>query len=85
MAAMVKKLLKVAEVQPLFVSFDDAARASGLAKKTLQNLLSLGQLPVMIRYAGSKPLIEFKSLQRWLDSLPTEPERRRGRRPSNGT
>jgi hypothetical protein len=78
------KRTRAAEVQPLFVSFDDAAKLTGMSKKTLQNMRSLGQLPVVIRYAGSKPLIGFESLKKWLDSLPTEPERRRGRRPSNG-
>lgn len=83
---MSKKIqAEVPELEPFFLSFEGAAKLSGIAKKTLQNLVSRGELPVTVRYLGSKPLLEYSSLKAWLSSLPQQPIRKRGRKRLTGT
>jgi hypothetical protein len=74
------KRAEVPKLEPYFMNFEDAARYSGIPKKTIQNRISRGELPLKIKYVGSKPLIEVASLREFLGSLPSDPPKKRGRK-----
>jgi hypothetical protein len=73
------KLARV-EIQPLLLSYDDAAKMLGIATQTLRNGVSLwlqgkpsrvkGLRPV---YFGGKPVFRFTDLQRFVATLPDQP------------
>ncbi len=74
------KKAKIRELDPLFVSWDGFGKITGIAVSTLQNRLSEGSLPVKPRYFGTKPLFRVTEILAWVESLPSEPLVKRGRK-----
>ena len=55
-------------LEPLYVSLKDAETISGLSAVTLYRRIADGK--IICRKAGSKTLVELKSLRGFLESLP---------------
>lgn len=64
---------------PIAYTLEEAAQAVGIGISTLSAAIDGNEL--VARYVGpkkTKPVIQAKELDRWLDSLPSEkPEKRR--------
>lgn len=58
----------------LAYTYDEAAAATGAGRRALQDAVRDGNL--VASYVGTKPLIPADELERWLKSLPHEPQRR---------
>ena len=56
------------------LDLDRAADAVSISKREIQYAIANNAL--VARYVGTKPLISPSELQRWFESLPTEPKRR---------
>jgi hypothetical protein len=67
------KLAKV-EIQPLLLSYTDAAKVLGLATQTLRNGISKGRFKgLQPCYLAGKPLFRFADLQKFAAALPEQP------------
>jgi len=56
---------------PLAYSLEDAAKVAGYHISTLKRAIDDGFLSK--KYANRRPVILHKELEKWLESLPTEP------------
>lgn len=54
----------------LAVSYDDAARITGVSRRVLQEAVRANAL--VASYPTSKPVFTIAELKRWLATLPTE-------------
>lgn len=70
----------VKEIEPEFVDWQGFSRLAGIPVSSLQNKMSEGTLGIKPRYFGAKPLFRVSEILEWLDSLPSEPVVKRGRK-----
>lgn len=55
----------------LALTLDEAAEASGYSRRVIQ--IAIARHELIPSYANSKPVIRVAELDRWLESLPSEP------------
>lgn len=59
---------------PLALTIPDAAAAVGVSESTLRRAIATHSL--IARYVGTKPVIQVRELDAWLESLPSLPPAR---------
>lgn len=76
--------MKTREVKRAALSYANAATYVGLAEKTLRNRVADKTFPVRPRRYGRKPLFLVRELDQFLESLPSERERKRSEDSNTG-
>lgn len=59
----------------LSLDYEGAAEATGYSPDTIRRAVDNSEM--VARFANSKPVIQVKELERWLESLPTEKPRKK--------
>ncbi len=65
----------------VLLSVDETASACGIAPGTVRTRLSRKTFPVAHRKAGDKTLFHIAAVAKYIDALPSDGRRRRGRPP----
>ncbi len=71
MAGITPETVTVGELDPIFVSVKDAAKALGVSTFTVYDLCD--RQKIESRYQGRRRLVLVSSLRRYAEGLPTEP------------